>query len=161
MSRRNDVLRAVGACALALAFSTNAPAQIVGEGKPTAGQVDQAATITLDVADRPLEDVLDHIRNKVGVTIVTPSGTEGRVMIKLKDIPWQEALRFVAESANCIVTMHSPRLARVEKPPRVTMSFQAVDIKQVIEAIAKAGNANIVVSDKVKGNVTMVIADKP
>jgi len=161
MSRRNDVLRAVGACALALAFSTNAPAQIVGEGKPTAGQVDQAATITLDVADRPLEDVLDHIRNKVGVTIVTPPGTEGRVTIKLKDIPWQEALRFVAESANCIVTMHSPRLARVEKPPRVTMSFQAVDIKQVIEAIAKAGNANIVVSDKVKGNVTMVIADKP
>ena len=161
MSRRNDVLRAVGACALALAFSTNAPAQIVGEGKPTSGQVDQAATITLDVADRPLEDVLDHIRGKVGVTIVTPPGTEGRVTIKLKDIPWQEALRLVAEGAGCIVTMQSPRLWRVEKPPRVTMSFQAVDIKQVIEAIAKAGNANIVVSDKVKGNVTMVIADKP
>ena len=154
-------MRTVGAFALALAFSTNAPAQIVGEGKPTSGQVDQGATITLDVADRPLEDVLDHIRNKVGVTIVTPPGTDGRVTIKLKDIPWQEALRFVAESASCIVTQSSPRLWRVEKPPRVTMSFQAVDIKQVIEAIAKAGNANIVVSDKVKGSVTMVIADKP
>ena len=59
------------------------------------------------------------------------------------------------------MTAQSPRLWRVEKPPRVTMSFQAVDNKQVIEAIAKAGNANIVVSDKVKGNVTMVIADKP
>lgn len=161
MSRTNGFLLAMGACALALAFSSAAPAQIVGEGKAAPGQIDQAATITLDVSDRPLEDVLDHIRGKVGVTIVTPPGTEGRVTIKLKDIPWEEALLLSAENAGCIVSQVSPKLWRVEKPPRVTMSFQAVDIKQVIEAIAKAGNANIVVSEKVKGNVTMVLADRP
>ncbi len=151
---------------VALAFVVSlsaapATAQIVGEGRPTAGQIDVGAMITLDVSERPLEDVLDHIRTKVGVTIVSSPGTEGRVTIKLRDVPWAEALTLVAENAGCIVTQETPKLWRVEKPPRVTMSFQAEDIKKVIEAIAKYGNANIVVSEKVKGNVTMVINERP
>src|SRR5262249_19656967 len=121
----------VAVAALALA-SARAPAQVVGEGRPTAGQIDVSAMITLDVNDRPLEDVLDHIRTKVGVTIITTPGTEGRVTVKLRDVPWADALQLVAENAGCIVTQESPRLWRVEKPPRVTMSFQAEDIKKVI-----------------------------
>jgi type IV pilus assembly protein PilQ len=136
-------------------------AQVVGEGRPAAGQIEVNAMITLDVNDRPLEDVLDHIRTKVGVTIITTPGTEGRVTIKLRDTPWTEALQLVAEQAGCIVTQETPKLWRVAKPPRVTMSFQEENIKKVIEAIAKYGNANIVVSDKVKGSVTMVINERP
>lgn len=152
---------AAGYCALALASGVGASAQVVGEGRPTVGAIDQAAMITLDVSDRPLEDVLDHIRNKVGITLISPVGAEARVSIKLRDVPWAEALVLVAESAGCIAIQETPKLWRVEKPPRVTMSFQAEDIKKVIEAIAKFGNANIVVSEKVKGNVTMVINDRP
>jgi len=147
--------------AILLAAAEPATAQVVGEGRPTAGQIDVGAMITLDVNDRPLEDVLDHIRTKVGVTIITTPGTDGRVTVKLREVPWTEALQLVAENAGCIVTAEGPRLWRVAKPPRVTMSFQAEDIKKVIEAIAKYGNANIVVSDKVKGNVTMVINERP
>jgi type IV pilus assembly protein PilQ len=161
MAAMRTVLLATGSLLLSLVATGSAPAQIVGEGRPTPGQIDVGATITLDVNDRPLEDVLDHVRNKVGVTIVTPPGTDGRVTIKLRDTPWQEALQLVAESAQCICTQVTPKLWRVEKPPRCTMSFQGEDIKKVIEAIAKYGSANIVVSEKVKGNVTMVVNDRP
>ncbi len=143
------------------AWAPSADAQIVGQGQPLRGQINQGATITLDVSDRPLEDVLEHIRNKVGISVVTPPGTEGQVTINLREIPWRDALELVAENAGCIVTEQSARLFKVEKPPRVTMSFTAVDIKQVIEAIAKAGNANIIVSEAVTGLVTMVIVDRP
>lgn len=136
-------------------------AQVLGSGQRVEGQIDDAATITLEVSDRPLQDVLEHIRNKVGVSIVTPPGTEGQVSIKLRNIPWRDALELVAENAGCIVLEESHLLYKVEKPPRITMSFTAVEIKQVIEAIAKAGNANIIVSDTVQGLVTMVIQDRP
>ena len=53
----------------------------------------------------------------------------------------RDALELISENAGCIVTEVSPRLYKVEKPPRVTMSFSQDDIKLVIEAIAKAGNA--------------------
>ncbi len=159
-ANRNGSITA-GSLALLLAGAAPAAAQVVGEGRPLANSVDQGAMITLDVAERPLEDVLDHIRNKVGITIVSPVGADARVTVKLRDVPWAEALVIIAERSGCIATQDSPKLWRVEKPPRVTMSFQAEDIKKVIEAIAKYGNANIVVSEKVKGNVTMVINDRP
>ncbi|MSR45962.1 MAG: hypothetical protein EXS13_02655 [Planctomycetes bacterium] len=152
---------AASSVALSLCWNAESSAQVIGEGRPTANSIDQAAMITLDVAERPLEDVLDHLRNKVGITIVSPVGADARVSIKLRDVPWSEALVLIAENAGCIATQDSPRLWRVEKPPRVTMSFQAEEIKKVIEAIAKYGNANIVVSEKVTGNVTMVINDRP
>lgn len=147
--------------AIGTAGSPMAAAQVVGSGRPVPGQVDEGAQITLDVSDRPLEDVLDHIRYRVGVNIVTPPGTEGTVTIKLRNVPWRDALELVAENAGCIVMADSPTLFKVEKPPRITMAFTAVDIKQVIESIAKAGAANIIVSDKVSGQVTMVIVDRP
>lgn len=152
---------AAGSMALVLASNAGARAQVVGEGRAVPNSVDQGAMITLDVADRPLEDVLDHIRNRVGITIVSPVGADSRLSVKLRDVPWAEALVIIAERAGCIAMQDSPKLWRVEKPPRVTMSFQAEEIKKVIEAIAKYGNANIVVSEKVKGNVTMVINDRP
>ena len=68
---------------LVCAGASPAVAQIVGEGRALAGQFNDAATITLDVRDRMLDDVLDHIRNKVGVSIVTTPGTDGTVTIKL------------------------------------------------------------------------------
>lgn len=141
--------------------ANSAPAQIVGTGKPVAGQINSGATITLDVSDRPLDDVLEHIRTKVGVSIVTTPGADGRVTINLRDIPWKDALELVAENAGCIVKEESVRLYKVEKPERVTMAFTGTEIKQVIEAIAKAGNANIIVAESVNGSVTMVLKDQP
>ena len=136
-------------------------AQVLGIGRPIPGTIDDGAVITLDVSDRPLEDVLEHIRDRVGISIVSPPGTEGTVSIKLRGIPWRDALELVAENAGCIVSEESPRLYKVSKPPRITMAFTDVDVKQVVEAIAKAGNANIIVSERVQGLVTMVILDRP
>ena len=151
----------IGAMLAGAMFAAPVEAQIVGQGQLLRGQVNDAAVITLDVQDRPLDDVLEHIRNKVGVSIVTPPDTEGNVTISLREIPWRDALELVAENAGCIVTEKGARLFMVSKPPRVTMSFTEEDIKRVIEAIAKAGNANIIVSENVTGLVTMVIADRP
>ncbi len=160
--RSVSFLRTAALSAMFVSWSPAASsAQIVGTGQTVPGQIDDRAVITLEVRDRPLEDVLEHIRTKVGITIVTAPGTEGRVTIKLRYIPWRESLELVAENAGCIVTDQGNNLFKVEQPPRVTMAFSEVPIRQVIESIAKAADANIVVSERVTGNVTMVISNKP
>ena len=155
--------RSARGLAVAVAFVVTAPlqAQIIGEGVPLKGQINDTALITMTVKERPLEDVLDGIRKKVGVSLVALPGTDGLVTITLREIPWREALDLIAENAGCVVTQASARVYRVEQPQRVTMAFTQEDIKKVIEAIAKAGNANIIVSERVTGLVTMVLHDRP
>ena len=153
--------RLVTIASACLVYAGTASGQIVGEGRPVGGQINEHVLITLDVEERPLEDVLDHIRDRVGISLITPPGTEGLVTVQLRNHPWREALDLVAESASCVVEEVGTNVYRIEKPPRVTMAFPGVDIKVVIEAIAKAGNANIIVSERVTGLVTMVINDQP
>ncbi|MEW6741172.1 MAG: hypothetical protein AB1486_00285 [Planctomycetota bacterium] len=147
--------------ALGWGAAPEAVGQIYGEGERIPGTIEHQATISIDVKERPLADVVAHIQDRVGVNIVLAPGVEGMVTIQLIDIPWREALGVVAERAGCIVIEKSSRLYRIEKPPRVTFSFQNEDIKTVIKAIAKAANADIVVAEDVKGLVNMDLSDVP
>ncbi|MFG0319725.1 MAG: secretin N-terminal domain-containing protein, partial [Planctomycetota bacterium JB042] len=47
------------------------------------------------------------------------------------------------------------------KPPRISISFQDEDIRNVIQSIAMQANANIVIAPDVNGLVTMKMEDRP
>ena len=154
-------LRAVFACTLLCSLSTSLQAQIFGDGEPTVGMVDEAATISLDVKERPLADVLKLIRDRSGANILLAPGVEATVTIAFSGVPWREALDLVAENAACIVVVSRGRVFKVEKPERVTFAFEDEDIRRVIQAIATKGEANVVVAPDVTGAVTMEIHDRP
>ncbi|MCC7169495.1 MAG: hypothetical protein IT459_03525, partial [Planctomycetes bacterium] len=146
----------------AVVFAAQASAQVFGQGDGVSAVVDESATITLqDVKDRPLEDVLKLIRDRSGANILLAPGVDAKVTISFSGVPWREALELVAENAGCIVTETRGRVFRVDKPMSVSFSFQDTDIRSVIQAIAKASQANIVVAPDVTGLVTMEIRERP
>lgn len=161
--RSPDIRCFVRAAALsAVVFASQASAQVFGQGDGVSAVVDESATITLqDVKDRPLEDVLKLIRDRSGANILLAPGVDAKVTISFSGVPWREALELVAENAGCIVTETKGRVFRVDKPMSVSFSFQDTDIRSVIQAIAKASQANIVVAPDVTGLVTMEIRERP
>ncbi|MFH2000198.1 MAG: hypothetical protein ABIK28_10990 [Planctomycetota bacterium] len=140
---------------------SNAGAQVLGTGAEVPGMIHSEATITFEAKERPISDVLDHIRNIVGVNILLDPGIEEMISLKLNDVPWRDALEIVAEKAGCIVVEKSTKIFKVEKPPRVTFSFYDEDIKLVINAIAQSAGADVIIAPEVVGKVNMTVDDIP
>ncbi|MBU0755015.1 MAG: hypothetical protein KJ645_07725, partial [Planctomycetes bacterium] len=136
-------------------------AQILGKGTEVPGMINSEATITFEAKERPLADVLDHIRNIVGVNILLEPGVDETITLSLNDVPWRDALEIVAEKGNCIVIEKSPKIFKVEKPPRVTFSFYDEDIKLVINAIAQSAGADVIIAPEVVGKVNMNVDNIP
>ncbi|MHC4941713.1 MAG: hypothetical protein ACYTG7_01695 [Planctomycetota bacterium] len=123
--------------------------------------INSDATITFEAKERPLSDVLDHIRTIVGINILLEPGVDATITLTLNDVPWRDAMEIVAEKAGCIVIEKSPKIFKVEKPPRVTFSFYDEDIKLVINAIAQSAGADVIIAPEVEGKVNMNVDNIP
>jgi type II secretory pathway component HofQ len=138
-----------------------ADAQVLGSGDKVPGMINNEATITFEAKERPISDILDHIRSIVGVNVLLAPGIDDTITLKLTDVPWRDALDIVSEKAGCIVIEKSAKIFRVEKPPRVTFSFTDEDIKLVINAIAQSAGADVIIAPDVEGKVNMHVENIP
>src|SRR5262249_46081401 len=75
-----------------------------------------ARTVTLDVREKALADVLSEIRDRSDCNIVIAPGVDEKVTLRLVDVPWRKALDLAVEQAGCVVVEDGPNLLRVEKP---------------------------------------------
>lgn len=146
--------------------STAAPAKFPFEVAESEAQAKSyrstvARSVTLDVRERNLADVVAEIRERAEVNVVLAPGVDEKVTLRLVDVPWKKALELAAEQAGCVVVEDGPNLLRVEKPPRVTFYFENTDVKKVVDAIAKVSGANIIVAPEVQGSVSMRFNDVP
>jgi type IV pilus assembly protein PilQ len=125
------------------------------------------ARVNLNVADKPLEDVVAFLRERSGANIVvidpkvldpnidTPISTE-KISIELNDVPWREALEIVAEKAKGIVETRTGGVLVVTKPRRLELfEYHEQPVELVIGDIAKISGANIVISPLVKGTISV------
>jgi type IV pilus assembly protein PilQ len=118
--------------------------------------------VTFDVVDRPLKDVVAFIQDKTDVNLVIAKEAEEiPVTVKLRNLPWREALDIVVERAGAQIDEKSQNLIRIEKPPRVQFAFENADVRVVIKAIADLAGANIIVGREVEGSVTLSLNDIP
>ncbi|MHC4470557.1 MAG: secretin N-terminal domain-containing protein [Planctomycetota bacterium] len=141
---------------LALVMALGVPA--AAQQAPTKDQLipEEGGTITLDVKERPLKDVVDYIRDKTNVNLIVSQEAEAElVSITIKDLHWLQALELVADKAECILVYEARNLIKIEKPPQVSFDFQDADIRKVISVIAAYSGANIVVGQEVQGTVTV------
>ncbi|MBI3820286.1 MAG: hypothetical protein HY286_16460 [Planctomycetes bacterium] len=120
-----------------------------------------AQTVTFDVKDRDINDIIDFIRRRTDMNIVVAPGITDKITLSLKDVDWRKALDLVAERAGCVVVSVSTNVVKIEKPPRVHIAFQNVDIREVIDVIAKIGSANVIVAPEVKGSINIRLRDQP
>lgn len=142
-------------CALAF-VPANAAAQEPRTSPVT--RLDAADTLTLDVKDQPLVDVVKYIRTLTGRRIVLGEGPHGTrlidatpipvVTVQFEDVAWQQALRLVAESADCLVRREGAQFV-LYRPTTVTIEFERADLRDVVQAIAAQSGANLVIGTDV------------
>ncbi len=137
------------------------PAKAEGAAKAEAA-APASGTCTFDVIDQPIEKVLEYVRRASGTNIVVAQeAMNDRVTLAVRSMGWRSALEEIAKRSGCTVEEMADYL-RVEKPPRVSFSFEQADISKVIRTIAALASANIVADpDDVKGIVTVNLIDVP
>src|SRR6185436_8578291 len=129
---------------------------------PKAAEGKGPGEVTFDVVERQLKDVVAYIQEKTDVNLVIAKEAEEiLVTVKLRNLPWREALEIVVERAGAQIDEKSANLIRIEKPPRVTFEFENADVRVVIKAVADIAGANIVVGREVEGTVTLTLNDIP
>ncbi|MEX1026371.1 MAG: hypothetical protein WD226_15005 [Planctomycetota bacterium] len=129
---------------------------------PALGQAsDPDARVTLRVEDRELSEVVQYLREVSGANIVVMDGAEASVTLDLSDLRWTDALELACEQADCVVERREGGVLVVSSPPRVDFAFDNADITQVIDTIAKLSGANIIVSPRVQGTLTLRLANVP
>ncbi|MBN1421803.1 MAG: hypothetical protein JXP34_23720 [Planctomycetes bacterium] len=159
--------RATG-CALLALWAMPAAAQeariteyIQPEASAAASSPGRDEYITLDVKDKDLREILQHISLKAGVNIVADPKITEKVTVTLDRIEWRQALQVLARQTHCTILEESDRLLRFTQPPSISMEFQDADLKVVLDLLAKQSGANIVVADDVKGKVTLSLREVP
>ena len=153
----------------ALSLAGGVWAQQKNEGAGTvggAGSEDvrrEDATVSLDVKDLPLVDILKKLSEVSGVNIVPDVDIEERVTVTLTDVAWRQALDVLCQRTKTIYREISPRLIRVLKPPRVTADFKNSPLVEIIDILANKAGANIVIAPDVdpKIRITMRFQNIP
>ena len=96
------------------------------------------ARVTLNIADKSLEEIVKSLRDRSGSNIVIidavdkPKISTAKVSIEVFDVGWRDALELVAEKAGCVVEDRPGGVLAVTKPPEVTIEFQDQDVRKVI-----------------------------
>lgn len=137
-----------------------APAAPVEQPAPDSG-LPTTTNITVEWKDKPIGEVLEHLSKISGVNIIPAPGLDDRVNEQFANLPWREALETVMLHSGCVADEVSAKRILVSKPPRVTMEFDKAPLDKVINIIAKYAGASIVISEAVKGEVTMRFSNVP
>ena len=118
--------------------------------------------ISLDVRDRSFAEIIDGIRQQTNKNIIYDEEIkEIYVTIRLIQVPWRQALDVIAKEHNCLVEEVGLDVIKISKPPTVTMEFEGADIRDIINQIATIANRNIVISEQVKGSVSLRLKNVP
>ena len=120
-----------------------------------------SATVSLDVTDEPLEDVLRSVSRSTGINIVVDPGVKETVSITFHKLPLRTAVDVLARQTNCVVVAEGNHVFRFSQPPPVTLEFHDADLRTVLTLLAKQSGANIVLSEEVQGRVTVGLRDVP
>ena len=120
------------------------------------------ARITLNVEERELSQIVQHLRDRSGANLVVIQGGEEVVRdLQITDVHWRDALDYAVEMAGCVVEEDKSGVLKITRPPRVNFDFPDADIRDIIQTIAKVADANIMISPEVSGTLTVRLKNVP
>ena len=119
--------------------------------------------VTLDVEDAPFGQIVaERIQPRTRVHIeVVEAAKDLTVTGKFVDVHWVLVLDTLTEKVGGFLVRKAPNFLKVTKPKSVKMSFTNADIIDVIQGIAQYGEANVIVSPKVEGTITVNFTGTP
>lgn len=120
--------------------------------------------VNIEVTERRLGDVLQYLARVSGWNLVPVDErvNELLVTVRLTNMFWRDALEVIATKEKLILREEvKAQVIYIEQPPLIEMNFRDTDIKEVVNAIAKMGNASVVIGPGVKGTISMSIKQVP
>jgi type IV pilus assembly protein PilQ len=112
----------------------------------------------LDVVDfaTPVQDVDTFAQGDNVRMVIQPTGN-------WEHVAYQTDNKFIVEVKPVVVD--SSKLGKGNKPgytgEKLTLNFQKIDVREALNVIADFTDTNIVISDTVKGNITLRLKDVP
>ena len=82
--------------------------------QPPAPLVSSAAPISMDLQDADIHSVLRLVAATAGVNIVASDGVQGKITVRLEDVPWDQALSAILATHNLVAVTYGPNLLVVE-----------------------------------------------
>ncbi len=149
----NQPVKLTSLCALAL----------VALAAPSLAQVPSLdARVNLNVVEQDLSQVVAYLRDRSGANIVILEGGERKVRdLQITDVHWRDALDYATQLANCVVEGDKSGVLKISSPPPVGFEMEDDEITNIIAAIAKVADVNILVSPDVSGTVRGRIQNVP
>jgi type IV pilus assembly protein PilQ len=120
-------------------------------------------TITVEWTDKPLRAALETIGEIANVNIIIDLriSNEDIITVTFRNLDWRTALEETVMIAQCILEEVTPSLFRITKPPTINMDLKNAPLDEVIRNIAKLAGINVIISEDIKGTITMIISDVP
>lgn len=119
-------------------------------------------TVSFDFSNVPLPAVLDYLSQKTGRNfLMTGDMSDILITLHLENIDWRRALDLIANRHKLVVE-DDGRVVSIKRPPLITMHTKTdTDIRQIIQSIAEVSGANIIISESVKGSISVNVDDVP
>jgi len=131
----------------------------LAQGPPDGLRVDLA------LESDTLGEVVDIVRVATGANIVFMERdadlASREVVLELTNVRWRTALELSVKQAGCVLDEDRYGILMISSPPRVTLQFPDADIVEVVDTIALAAGANVVVGPEVEGTVSLRFTDVP
>ncbi|NUM36824.1 MAG: hypothetical protein HUU50_19955, partial [Candidatus Brocadiae bacterium] len=145
---------------LAISFLSISQVQIQAQDEEKTSKV-RDELVSFDVREQSFDQLIEGIREQTGKNIIYDEEIkEIFITIKLSNVPWLRALEIIAKEYKCLVE-DLGQVVKVSKPPTVTMEFEGAEIRDIINQIATIANKNIVISEQVKGSISLRLKDVP
>ncbi|MBC7805426.1 MAG: hypothetical protein H7145_04675 [Akkermansiaceae bacterium] len=178
--------RNIGMMAVSLATLLGGAALNLVTSGVAHAQVASPPTVTLDVKDAPIREVLEKVLRAAGVDFAIDPAVRGSITVKMRDIPFENALKLIMQSSTPPLTYYKngvyvfklrtatttepskpaetkPRSAPVKSVPlpTVTIDLQNAPIRPALEQIFRTANVDFAIDPVIQGTVTIKTNDVP
>ncbi len=132
---------------------------LVGNESAVDGQGPRSSIrINVDVERVPLNDVMEQIGRQVGRNILVDPNVQEVVTVALRDIPWTEAVDVIARMTRCEKEDRHGVIV-LTQPPKVSIQFTDANVRTVLQLLAAYSGKNIIISQDVRGTITLDLKD--
>jgi len=110
--------------------------------------------VTLEAKDLDLRTALASVAKQSGRVLLVDPTVEEKVTAKIRNRPWPEALRVLAQLSRCSLEERRGVIL-LAQPPRVTIQFTDANVRTVVQLLAAYSGKTIQLSPAVKGTLTL------
>jgi hypothetical protein len=111
-------------------------------------------SVSVDVEDVSIADVMEQIGNAVGRNILVDPAVDETVTVYLRDIPWREAVEVIAKMTRCEIEERQGGILLLTQPPNVLIQTAEAPVEGVLRLLAAYAKKKILFEGAPKGRVT-------